>query len=425
MRATSTKPYWFPSCIETHTPRLYHPLDVESLFAVNTKLIPVERTSGSARRQGVPLLDLSRQYATLRKEVLAAVEAVCDSQHYILGPAVSDFETRAAKFLGANFCIGCASGTDAIFLALAAAGIGPGDEVVTTPFSFFATASSITRIGARPVFADIDPNTYNLDPHSVQSLLDHHVRVKAILPVHLYGQCADMDALANIAEQSGLVLVEDAAQAFGATWRGRRAGTLGQLACFSFYPTKNLNAFGDAGAVTTNDEDLAARVRLLRAHGSRQRYYHEEIGWNSRLDSVQAAVLSVKLKYLEKWNRQRQQHAETYAKLFRKAGLGHPDSPVRLPETDPNTSHIYHQYVIRAQRRDELRRFLTDREIGSEVFYSVPLHRQKAFDYLGYGEGSVPIAEAAAREVLALPMFAELRDDELRIVVDAIAEFYS
>ncbi|PYX99226.1 MAG: transcriptional regulator [Acidobacteria bacterium] len=425
MRATSTKPYWFPSCIETHTPRLYHPLDVESLFAVNTKLIPVERTSGSARRQGVPLLDLSRQYATLRKEVLAAVEAVCDSQHYILGPAVSDFETRAAKFLGANFCIGCASGTDAIFLALAAAGIGPGDEVVTTPFSFFATASSITRIGARPVFADIDPNTYNLDPHSVQSLLDHHVRVKAILPVHLYGQCADMDALANIAEQSGLVLVEDAAQAFGATWRGRRAGTLGQLACFSFYPTKNLNAFGDAGAVTTNDEDLAARVRLLRAHGSRQRYYHEEIGWNSRLDSVQAAVLSVKLKYLEKWNRQRQQYAETYAKLFRKAGLGHPDSPVRLPETDPNTSHIYHQYVIRAQRRDELRRFLTDREIGSEVFYPVPLHRQKAFDYLGYGEGSVPIAEAAAREVLALPMFAELRDDELRIVVDAIAEFYS
>ena len=425
MRATSTKPYWFPSCIETHTPRLYHPLDVESLFAVNTKLIPVERTSGSARRQGVPLLDLSRQYATLRKEVLAAVEAVCDSQHYILGPAVSDFETRAAKFLGANFCIGCASGTDAIFLALAAAGIGPGDEVVTTPFSFFATASSITRIGARPVFADIDPNTYNLDPHSVQSLLDHHVRVKAILPVHLYGQCADMDALANIAEQSGLVVVEDAAQAFGATWRGRRAGTLGQLACFSFYPTKNLNAFGDAGAVTTNDEDLAARVRLLRAHGSRQRYYHEEIGWNSRLDSVQAAVLSVKLKYLEKWNRQRQQYAETYAKLFRKAGLGHPDSPVRLPETDPNTSHIYHQYVIRAQRRDELRRFLTDREIGSEVFYPVPLHRQKAFDYLGYGEGSVPIAEAAAREVLALPMFAELRDDELRIVVDAIAEFYS
>src|SRR5438270_9446282 len=220
-------------------------LDVESPFAVNTKAIPVGRASGTAPRKGVPLLDLSRQYATLRKEVLAAIDAVCDSQQYILGPAVSDFETRAAQFLGANFCVGCASGTDAIFLALAAAGVGPGDEVVTTPFSFFATASSITRIGARPLFADIHPNTYNLDPNSVQRLVEHHVRVKAILPVHLYGQCADMDALSNIARQSGMVVVEDAAQAFGATWRGRRAGTLGELACFSFYPTKHLNAFGD------------------------------------------------------------------------------------------------------------------------------------------------------------------------------------
>ena len=392
---------------------------------MKTKAIPVKRASDSARRKGVPLLDLSRQYAALRTEVLAAIDAVCDSQQYILGPAVSDFETRAAQFLGANFCVGCASGTDAIFLALAAAGIGPGDEVVTTPFSFFATASSITRIGARPVFADIDPKTFNLDPKSVQSLVEHHVRVRAILPVHLYGQCADMDGLRQIAERFSLVVVEDAAQAFGSTWRGRRAGTLGALACFSFYPTKNLNAFGDAGAVTTNDVDLAARVRLLRAHGSLQRYYHEEIGWNSRLDSVQAAVLSVKLKYLEKWNRQRHQHADTYAKLFREAGLASADSPVCLPVTDPNSSHIYHQYVIRAQRRDDLRRFLTDHGIGSEVFYPVPLHRQKCFDYLGYGEGSLPIAEAAACEVLALPMFAELRDDELRTVVDAIADFYS
>jgi len=399
--------------------------DVESRVAVKTKAIPVERASDSVRRKGVPLLDLSRQYAAIRTEVLAAIEGVCDSQQYILGPAVSDFEARAAQFLGVNSCIGCASGTDAIFLALAAAGIGPGDEVVTTPFSFFATASSITRIGARPVFADIDPNTYNLDPNSVQTQIEHRVRVKAILPVHLYGQCADMDALGNLAKQFGLVVVEDAAQAFGATWRGRRAGTLGELACFSFYPTKNLSAFGDAGAVTTNDEDLAARVRLLRAHGSRQRYYHEEIGWNSRLDSLQAAVLSVKLKHLEKWNRQRQQHAETYTKFFSKAGLAGTDSPVRLPSTDPNSSHIYHQYVIRAQRRDELRKFLIDRGIGSEVFYPVPLHRQKCFDYLGYGEGSLPVAEAAAREVLALPMFAELRDDELRTVVNAVAEFYS
>jgi len=405
--------------------RFYHPLDVESPFAVTTKAIPVGQASKTAPRKGVPLLDLSRQYTALRTEVLAAIDAVCDSQQYILGPAVSDFETRAAQFLGANFCVGCASGTDAIFLALAAAGVGPGDEVVTTPFSFFATASSITRIGARPLFADIDPNTYNLDPNSVQKLVAHHVRVKAILPVHLYGQCADMDRLTNIARQSGMVVVEDAAQAFGATWRGRRAGTLGELACFSFYPTKNLNAFGDAGAVTTNDEHLAARVRLLRAHGGRQRYYHEEIGWNSRLDSVQAAVLTVKLKYLEQWNRQRQQHAETYGKLFREAGFAGVDSPLRLPATDRNSSHIYHQYVIGAQRRDELRRFLADRGIGSEVFYPLPLHRQQCFDYLGYGEGSLPVAEAAAREVLALPMFAELRDEELRTVVGSVTEFYS
>lgn len=392
---------------------------------MNTKAIPVEKAADSTRRKGVPLLDLSRQYATIRNEVLAAIEGVCDSQQYILGAAVTDFETRAAQFLGANFCIGCASGTDAISLALAAAGIGPGDEVITTPFSFFATASSITRIGARPVFADIDANTFNLDPNSVLSAIEHRVRVTAILPVHLYGQCADMDGLADIAKRFGLVVVEDAAQAFGASWRGRRAGTLGDLACFSFYPTKNLNAFGDAGAVTTNNEDLSVKVRLLRAHGSRQRYYHDEIGWNSRLDSVQAAVLSVKLEHLEKWNRLRQVHAETYAKLFGKAGLTCEQSPIRLPETDPNSSHIYHQYVIRAKRRDELRKFLTDRGIGSEVFYPVPLHRQKCLDYLGYGEGSLPIAEAAAREVLALPMFAELQDDELRTVVAAIAEFYS
>lgn len=234
-----------------------------------------------------------------------------------------------------------------------------------------------------------------------------------------------MDGITEIAKRFGLVVVEDAAQAFGASWRGRRAGTLGDLACFSFYPTKNLNAFGDAGAVTTNNEDLAARVRLLRAHGSPKRYYHDEVGWNSRLDSVQAAVLSAKLKHLEKWNRSRREHAETYAKLFEKAGLTGKQSPIRLPETDPNSSHIYHQYVIRAQRRDELRKFLTDRGIGSEVFYPVPLHRQKCFDYLGYGEGSLPIAEAAASEVLALPMFAELQDDELRTVVAAIADFYS
>lgn len=392
---------------------------------MSAKSIAAEKKRAPADRKAVPLLDLSRQYASVRAEVLAAVDAVCDSQHYILGEAVTNFETAAAQFLGAKACIGCASGTDAIFLALAAAGIGAGDEVVTTPFSFFATASSITRVGARPVFADIDPETFNLDPASVQKLLGHRVRLRAILPVHLYGQCADMDAFCRIGSGHNLFVIEDAAQAFGATWRGRRAGTLGEIACFSFYPTKNLNAFGDAGAVTTNDQRIADHVRLLRAHGSRQRYYHEEIGWNSRLDSVQAAVLSVKLKYLEQWNRQRQRHAETYNRLFERSGLASSGSPVRIPKTVPETSHIYHQYVIRAQHRDELRAFLTQRNIGSEIFYPVPLHRQRCFDYLGYAEGSLPVSEAAAREVLALPMFAELTEEEIRTVVDAVADFYS
>jgi len=392
---------------------------------VSAKSIAAEKRSAAAGRKAVPLLDLSRQYASIRAEVLAAIDSVCDSQHYILGEAVTSFETASASLLGAKACIGCASGTDAIFLALAAAGIGAGDEVVTTPFSFFATASSITRIGARPVFADIDPETFNLDPASVEKLIGHRVRLRAMLPVHLYGQCADMDAFYRLASARNLLVVEDAAQAFGATWRGRRAGAIGDIACFSFYPTKNLNAFGDAGAVTTNDERLADRVRLLRAHGSRQRYYHEEIGWNSRLDSIQAAVLSVKLKYLEQWNRQRQHHAETYNRLFGRAGLAAAGSPIRIPKTVPESSHIYHQYVIRAQHRDELRKFLTERKIGSEIFYPVPLHRQRCFDYLGYAEGSLPVAEAAAREVLALPMFAELTEDEIRTVVDGVADFYS
>jgi len=391
---------------------------------VKTRIVSRERSSTPALRK-VPLLDLSRKSAPIPAEALAAIDAVSDSQHYILAEAVSSFEAAASSFLGVKACIGCASGTDAIFLALAAAGIGAGDEVVTTPLSFFATASSITRVGARPVFADIDPHTFNLDPGSIEKLIEHRVRLKAILPVHLYGQCADMDAFCRLGSAHNMLVVEDAAQAFGATWRGRRAGTLGDIACFSFYPTKNLNAFGDAGAVTTNDERLADRVRLLHVHGSRQRYYHEEMGWNSRLDSIQAAVLSVKLKHLEQWNQQRQRHAKTYDRLFERAGLVAAGSPVHIPKTVPESSHIYHQYVIRAQHRDELRTFLTQRGIGSEIFYPVPLHRQRCFDYLGYAEGSLPVAEAAAREVLALPMFAELTEEEIRTVVEAVADFYS
>jgi dTDP-4-amino-4,6-dideoxygalactose transaminase len=392
---------------------------------VKTKGLSAERLPDPTARGAVPLLDLSRQYASIRAEVLAAIDEVSDSQHYILGEAVCAFEAEAEKFLGARACVGCSSGTDALSLAMAAAGIGAGDEVITTPFTFFATASSIARLGARPVFADIDPETFNLDPHSVQAQISHRVRLKAVIPVHLYGQCAEMDAFRRIGKEHKLLVVEDAAQAFGATWRGQRAGTLGDIAAFSFYPSKNLNAFGDAGAVTTNNEDLAARVRVLRVHGSRQRYYHEEIGWNSRLDSMQAAVLSVKLKYLEQWNRRRQEHAATYTKLFRDAGFAGVSAPVQLSKTASEVSHIYHQFVIRVHNRDELRVFLTQRGIGSEVFYPIPLHRQRCFDYLGYGEGAFPIAEQAAREVLALPMFAELSEEELRTVVEAIAEFYS
>jgi dTDP-4-amino-4,6-dideoxygalactose transaminase len=384
-----------------------------------------EKSSVVASEIGVPLLDLSRQYIRIREEVLEKIQTVCDSQHFVLGEAVTEFEARAAQYLAVPECVGCASGTDALFLALAAAGVVPGDEVITTAFSFFATASSIIRIGARPVFADIDPVTFNLDPISVESQLEHRVRARAVLTVHLYGHCADMDEFCRIGKERKVAIVEDAAQAFGATWRGARAGGLGTAGCFSFYPTKNLSAFGDAGCVTTKDADLAARVRLLRNHGSAKRYYHDEIGWNSRLDSLQAAVLTVKLRYLETWNRERQQRARTYETLFAKAGLAGQDSPVRLPVSRPEASHIFHQYVIRAQRRDDLRSHLSGRNVGSEIFYPVPLHRQKCFDYLGYGEGSLPHTEQAAREVLALPMFAELKEEEQKVVVEAIAEFYS
>jgi dTDP-4-amino-4,6-dideoxygalactose transaminase len=377
----------------------------------------------------VPMLDFSRQYAQIRDEVLAAIERVCDSQHYILGGAVTEFERRAAEFIGAT-AVGCASGTDAIFLALAAARIGPGDEVLTTPFSFFATASSITRVGGRPVFADVDPLTLNLDPKQVERFLDgSHPRLKAIMPVHLYGLCTDMDEFLRLGKEAKLTIVEDAAQAFGAAWRGRRAGSIGDLATFSFYPTKNLSAYGDAGCVTTNSDEFAERLRLLRNHGSRKRYYHEEIGWNSRLDSIQAAILSVKLGYIEEWSRRRRERAEFYDHLLKGSGLVQRgelrDVGIRMLHTPTEAYHIYHQYVIRAARRDELRQFLTDRKIGSEIYYPVPLHLQECFQYLGYVEGSLPEAERAAREVVALPMYAEITEEEQRVVVQAIVDFYS
>ncbi len=376
------------------------------------------------------MLDMKRQYASIREEAQEAIARVCESQQLILGEEAAAFERETSSFLGVKETIACASGTDALWLMIQAAGIGAGDCVITTPFSFFASASAIVRAGARPVFADIEPDTLNLNPVKVAELLQgSDLRTKGILPVHLYGQCAHMDRFADLATENRLMLFEDAAQAFGATWRGKRAGGLGVAAAFSFYPTKNLSAFGDAGCVTTNDAALAERVRSLRNHGSTQRYYHDEFGWNARMDAIQAAVLRVKLKHLPEWNAKRRQIAARYDELFASAGLCVTQGtdgrkPLRLLSTLPENTHIFHQYVIRAEKRDQLRKFLADRAIGSEIYYPVPLHLQKTFTYLGYLEGDLPESERAGKEVLALPIFPELTEEEQKRVVAAMAEFY-
>ncbi|HWB31898.1 MAG TPA: DegT/DnrJ/EryC1/StrS family aminotransferase [Acidobacteriaceae bacterium] len=393
------------------------------------------------------MLDLSRQFARLRGEILEAIGEVCDSQHYILGPKVAEFEAAAAAMCGTRFAAGCTSGTDALWLALAAAGTGdstqvarlePQPAVITTPFTFFATASAILRAGARPVFADIDPRTFNLSADAVDQVLraDTERRVAAILPVHLYGQCAEMNRFYALGQESeGLAIVEDAAQAFGATWKCddgvvRTAGAFGVTAAFSFYPTKNLSAFGEAGLVTTMDEAVDARVRSLRSHGMTRRYHHDEVGWNCRMDAVQAAVLGVKLKYIADWNEQRRERAARYDELFRAAGIAAPEGSTStkdgmvLPFTDERATHVFHQYVVRVERRDALREHLAAKGIGSEVYYPVPLHEQDALRGLGYKAGDFPEAERAAKEVLALPIFPELRDDEQERVVEAVREFY-
>jgi len=377
----------------------------------------------------VPMLDLSRQYAGLRDEFLAAITRVCDSQQYILGEEVKVFEREFAALCGTADSIACASGTDALWLAMAAANIGPGDSVITTPFSFFATASSILRAGARPVFVDIDPETLNIDAAKIEQTLRSGPKRHGIMPVHLYGQCADMDAIDKLAVEFKLQIIEDAAQASGAAWNGKPAGALGTAAAFSFYPTKNLSAFGDAGVLTTSDPALAEHARSLRSHGAKQRYYHDEIGANSRMDSIQAAVLRVKMRHLQSWNDARRSHAKLYDQLIVAAGLtqtgANSAAPVVLLKTRPQAHHIYHQYVIRVQQREKLRDFMKERGVGSEIYYPVPLHLQKCFGYLGHVKGDLPESECAAAEVLALPMFAELTDAEQRHVVESIAEFYS
>ncbi len=395
---------------------------------------PPRSTAPESVALAVPLLDLRRQYAGIREEVLAAIARVCDSQSFILGPEVEALEQEIAALTGAAWAVGCASGTEALWLALIAAGVKPGDSVITTAFSFFASASAIVRAGATPVFVDVDPGTLNLDATLVgRQLRDPQLRtkqpenVRAILPVHLYGQCADMERFDRIAQEFGVAIVEDAAQAIGAEWSGRGAGSLGVTAAFSFYPTKNLSAYGDAGIVTTSCPRMAEHMRQLRNHGSPQRYYHHEFGWNGRMDAIQAAVLRVKLAHIADWNRSRQQHAATYDQLFANSGLtpNQGNAPVRLLSRSPQAKHVFHQYVIRAQRRDELRRFLADRKIGSEIYYPLPLHLQPVFSYLGLKAGDLPVSDQAAKEVLALPMFPELTEAEIGYVVENIADFYS
>jgi dTDP-4-amino-4,6-dideoxygalactose transaminase len=385
----------------------------------------------------VPLLDLKAQYAQFRSEALAAIESVCASQHFILCENVRAFVEQIAEYCGAAHAVGVSSGTDALLLALMALGIGAGDEVITSPFTFFATAGTIARTGARPVFCDIDPSTFNLSPAAVERFIEKScsvrggklvrratgARVRALMPVHLYGQSADMDALDALASRYDLAVIEDAAQAIGTeTKDGARAGSLGDIGCFSFFPSKNLGAFGDAGLCTTQDAALAERMRVLRVHGGQPKYFHALIGGNFRIDELQAAVLRVKFKYLDEWTQGRQRNAAFYDAAFADAAF---DARITAPKTLAHGRHIYNQYVLRAERRDALREFLTERQIGTEIYYPVPLHLQECFAYLGYARGDFPHAERAAEETLALPVYPELAREQLGAVVGAIAEFYA
>ena len=367
----------------------------------------------------VPLLDLRAQYGAIREEIVKAIERVCDSQHFILGPEVSAFEDEVAAFCGVPFAVGMSSGTDALLAALMAIEIGPGDEVVTTPFSFFATAGAVARLGAKPVFVDIESDTFNIDARAAAAAVS--ARTKAIMPVHLFGRVCEMDAIVDVASARGIAVIEDAAQAIGARdSAGRQAGTIGTIGCFSFFPSKNLGAFGDAGMAVTTTAASAERLRLMRAHGSKPKYYHHAVGGNFRLDALQAAVLRVKLKYLPGWSGARRENAARYRRLFEEANLG---DRVVVPNDAPG--HIYNQFVIRCQDRDRLQAFLREHGVGTEIYYPIPLHLQPCFKDLGYRQGDFPQSEAAAREALALPIYPELSDSAQRYVVTHIREFFA
>jgi len=370
-----------------------------------------------APTQSFPFLDLNAQYRTIKPEIDAAIERVMDSQHFILGPEVENLEKEIADYCDSRFAVACASGSDALLLSLMALEIGPGDEVVTTPFTFVATAGAIARLGARPVFVDIDASTYNIDSTKLQSAITSKTR--AIIPVHLFGMAADMDAIAMA--NRGVSVVEDAAQAMGATYAGRPVGSIGLCGCFSFFPSKNLGGAGDGGMLTTNDEKLADRLRVLHLHGGRTKYEYELIGMNSRMDAIQAAILRVKLPRLDSWSAGRKHKAQRYAELFHDRGLA---GVVRLPQVAAKCTHVYNQYVIRAPHRDELKIFLRNRGVPSEIYYPLPLHLQPAFQYLEYKSGDLPQSEMASREVLALPVFPEMTEEQQDFVVDSIAAFY-
>lgn len=375
----------------------------------------------------VPLLDLPSQYKTIKEEILRVTEEIFESQYFILGPRVEVLEKQIAEYCFSKFAVGVSSGTDALLISLMASDIGPKDRVITTPYTFFATAGSIARVGARPVFADIDPDTYNISPESIEAVLagmasEERRSLKAIIPVHLYGQCADMDPIRKIAERYNLTVIEDAAQAIGAEYKKRRAGSIGEFGCFSFFPSKNLGAFGDGGIVTTNSADLYDKLRILRGHGSDPKYYHKIVGGNFRLDALQAAIVSIKLKYLDGWTMARRENAHKYRKLISDAGM---NNIIKLP-VEKEIRHIYNQFVISVrEKRDELRMFLNDAGIGTEVYYPVPMHLQECFSSLNCKKGDFPVAEHAALHTLALPVYPELSDDQQSYVVEKIKEFYS
>jgi dTDP-4-amino-4,6-dideoxygalactose transaminase len=367
----------------------------------------------------VPLLDLKAQYKSIKPEVMKAIEAVCDEQGFILGPRVVELERAIAKYVGSAHAVGCASGTDAIVLSLMAAGVGHGDEVITVPFTFFATAGSISRLGARPVFVDIKADSFNMDPAKIEAKITP--RTKAIMPVHLFGQCAEMEAIGEIARRRKIPVIEDAAQAIGASRNGTHAGAWGAMGCFSFFPSKNLGGFGDGGMVTTDDQALQESLASLRVHGSRVKYVHDQIGFNSRLDALQAAVLRIKLDHLDAWAEGRRRNAARYERLFKELNLA---GRVTLPVTTPGNLHVFNQFTIRAGKRDDLRQHLREAGIGTEVYYPIPMHLQNCYKELNFRKGDFPVSERASEEVLSLPIYAELTEDQQACVVQTIAAFY-